>query len=179
MTLDQLYEVANSKGIEIDDVPMRALRAVALPEGWIAMDSRKFKDETEYKCVLAHEIGHCLTRTFYNIYTQVSVKELNERQANRFAAELLVPFCELRKAWERGISFNRTLARIFDVTVDFINMVLELFEKELCTVMRNHLFRQSHTNSIPSKLISFVHTNTIVRCFDVTATKTNYKEGFT
>lgn len=144
MTLDQVRSLAYSRGIEIDDVPMKAIRAVSFPEGWIAIDSRKFQSEVEYKCELAHEIGHCITGSFYNIHTQASERRLSERQANRFAAEMLVPFSELRKAMQRGITFNRILAKMFEVTVEFIDMVLELFEGELVSFMRRIINWREH-----------------------------------
>lgn len=136
MTLAQLYAVAADRGIEIDDFPLRALRAISFPEGWIAVDRQKFSNDTELKCALAHEIGHCATGSFYGIDTSVRDKALAERYANRFAAELLVPLSELKKLMHRGILFNRLLIQIFDVTLDFINMVLELYEQELFAAAR-------------------------------------------
>lgn len=147
MTLDQVRSLACSRGIEIDDVPMKAIRAMSFPEGWIAIDSRKFKSEAEYKCELAHEIGHCVAGSFYNIHTRESEKRLSERQANRFAAEMLVPFSELRKAMQRGITFNRILAQMFEVTVEFIDMVLELFEREVVSFMRRIINRREHNEA--------------------------------
>jgi hypothetical protein len=136
VTLGQLYAIAASRGIEIDDVPMRGLRAVSFPEGWIAVDRRKFKNDIEYKCELAHEIGHIETGSFYNINSSIHERKLNERHANRFAAELLMPLSELRKAVHRGLLFNRILAHIFEVTLEFINMVLDLYEQELFAAAR-------------------------------------------
>ena len=147
MTIEQLLEIADNRGIRIYDFKMRELRAMSLSGGYIAMDKRKFKSDTEYKCILAHEIGHCQTGSFYNIHTHVSEKELRERQANRFAAEMLVPLAELRKAMTRGISFNRILARMFDVTLEFINMVLELFEHEVMCFMREFTNRTTASTS--------------------------------
>lgn len=144
MTLDQVRSLAYSKGIEIDDVPMKAIRAMSFSEGWIAIDSRKFKSEAEYKCELAHEIGHCVTGSFYNIHTRASEKRLSERKANRFAAEMLVPFSELRKAMQRGIILDRLLAQMFEVTVEFIRMVLDLFERELVSFMRRIINWREH-----------------------------------
>ena len=95
MTLDQLYEIAASQGIEIDEIEMRALRAVSFPEGWIAVDRRKFESETEYKCVLAHEIGH------YTLSHRVD-GDKQEEEANCFARNLLAP---RRVAMEQGIDF--------------------------------------------------------------------------
>lgn len=134
MTIDKLLNIAVQKGIKIFDTPMQELRAVALSGGWIAIDRRKCASDTEYKCVLAHEIGHCETDSFYTVHTSVPVKELNERQANRFAADLLVPFSKLLHAiHERGMSIVRTLAIAFDVTIEFMQMVLDLYEQELAS----------------------------------------------
>ena len=154
MTLDQLYEIAASQGIEIDEIEMRALRAVSFPEGWIAVDRRKFASETEFKCVLAHEIGHFKTGLFYNINTDRHEKELIEYYANRAAAELLVPLSELKKAFQRGILFNQILARMFDVTLEFINMVMEVFEYELSAAARIRPPRYEMTESVKQGLLS-------------------------
>ena len=136
MTIEQLYDIAASKGIEIDDVPMRELRAVSFPEGWIAIDKRKFCSEAELKCELAHEIGHCETGSFYRGGAQTRERDKNERSANFYAAELLLPMSELMKAMHGGILFANILARMYDVTKEFAEMVLELYDQELCSAAR-------------------------------------------
>ena len=155
MTLGQLYAIAASRGIEIDDVPMRGLRAVSFPEGWIAIDRRKFKNDTEYKCELAHKIGHIETGSFYNINSSVRERRLNERHANRYAAELLLPLSELRKAVHRGMLFNLILAHLFEVTLDFINMVLDLYKQELFAAARTRPL--CHTVIAPFDMMSTVY----------------------
>ena len=136
MTLDQLYEIAANKGIEIDDFQMRKLKAVSYPEKWIAIDRRKFKNETEYKCALAHEIGHCETGSFYNVDAHEHDRDLNEYYANRYAAELLLPLAELLRKMHSGTLFSHVLVRTHDVTREFAEMVLELYDQELCTAAR-------------------------------------------
>lgn len=136
MTIEQLCTIARERGIKIYDYPMTELRAVALCSGHIAMDRRKFDSDTEYKCVLAHEIGHCETGTFYTVDTGTKEKDLCEYRANRAAAEMLVPLSELRKAMHKGILFANTLARMFDVTVEFAELALELFEHEIRAAAR-------------------------------------------
>ena len=163
MTIEQLYALAADRNIEIDDFPLKKLRAVSISEGWIAIDRRKFTSDTEYKCALAHEIGHCVTDSFYNLHTSVPVKELIERQANRFAAELLVPFAELRRAFNRGILFNRILARMFDVTLEFINMVLELFEYELLSAARARQTAHAATEIATNNLLEFIRNQAPAR----------------
>ena len=136
MTIEQLYEIAGNQGISIYDFPMLELRAVSLYGGHIAIDRRKCSSDTEYKCVLAHEIGHCQTNSFYTVNTQRCDRELCERHANRFAVELLVPLDDLKRAMHRGLLFAEILVRIFDVTPEFIRMVLELYEQELFAAAR-------------------------------------------
>lgn len=113
---------------------MRELRAVALANGTIAIDCSRMTGDAEYKCALCHELGHCMTGSFYNVDSTEHEKELAEHRANRFAAELLVPLSKLRHIMHnRGILISRTLAMIFEVTTEFIEMVLFLFEQELAS----------------------------------------------
>lgn len=156
MTVAQLYAVAADRGIEIDDFPMRELQAISFPEGWIAIDQQKFSNEAEFKCALAHEIGHCATGSFYKIDSPARDKAMSERFANRFAAELLVPLAELKKLMHRGILFNRILTQIFDVTLAFIDMVLDLFEQELFAAARIRVSPYQITAAVISNLMPFV-----------------------
>jgi len=130
MTIEELYARAEAEGIEIDEVPMRELRAVSFPEGWVAIDPRKFETMTELKCELAHEIGHCETGSFYNIYSPFDLKEKCERKACRRAAEILMPLAELRRVIRRSREIW-ALADYFDVTQAFAVMALELYGDEL------------------------------------------------
>ena len=154
MTLAQLYAVAADRGIEIDDFPLRVLRAVSFPEGWIAIDRQKYSSDVELKCALAHEIGHCVTGSFYGVDASVRVKALCERHANRFAAELLVPLRELLKVFHQGFSFNRLLAQMFDVTLEFIDMVLDLFEQEILSAARMRIEARRISASFIDRFIS-------------------------
>ena len=161
MTIEELLEIADNKGVKIYDFPMRELRAVALVGGAIAIDKSKLSGDTEYKCVVAHELGHQVTGSFYNIHTSVPVLELNERQANRYAAELLVPFSKLRHAiHERHICVNRTLAKLFGVTLAFLEMVLDLYEQELASPANRRIACPQASYSIPYNHTSIIHAGT-------------------
>ena len=133
VTINQLYERALNDGIEIDEVFMQELRAVAFPEGWIAIDPRKFTSRREFKCELAHEIGHCETGSFYNIYSLYDLKEKCERKANKRAAEILMPIIEVRQALHKGYVEPWLLAEYFDVTQEFVEMALDIYADSLHT----------------------------------------------
>lgn len=136
MTIEQLYQIASERGVKIYDAPMRGLAAVSFPQGWIAIDRRQFPTDAEYKCALAHELAHILTGSFYKLNSRERVRDLNEYYANRCAAEMLVPLAELRRAMHRGILYGHILARMFDVTRDFMDMALEIHESELSAAAR-------------------------------------------
>lgn len=131
MTLHQLYERAYRQGIEIDEVQMRELVAVSFPEGWIAIDRRKIETLVELKCILAHEIAHIETGSFYNVWSPFDLMEKCERKANRRAVGMLMPLAEVRDALRAGYSSPWALAAVFDVTEDFARLALEVYGDKL------------------------------------------------
>lgn len=131
MTLDQLYKRAYMEGLEIDNVHMRELRAIAFPEGWIAIDYRKFDSETELKCILAHEIGHCETGSFYNVYSPYCLKAQCEHQANKRAAMILMPYRDVVEAIRMGYATIEELADYFEVTIEFAKMSMSIYEDRI------------------------------------------------
>lgn len=131
MTLSELYERAARQGIEIDILMMRELRAVSFPEGWIAIDRSRYHDDIEFKCDLAHEIGHCETGAFYNIYSLFDLKSKCERKANKRAVEILMPLDEVRHAMRKGYRTAWALAEWFEVTQSFAEMALAIYEGDL------------------------------------------------
>ncbi len=127
MTLFDLYDRAEGQGIEVDDVPMRALVSASFPEGWIAMDSSKIQSAAEEKTLLAHELSHIETGSFYNIYSKYDLKSKCEYKANAHAIQLLIPQSQLRKAFRRGITEIWELAEHFGVTEDFVRQTVEYY----------------------------------------------------
>lgn len=131
MTLSELYERAAREGIEIDEVEMRELRAVSFPEGWIAIDRRKYRDDVEFKCDLCHEVSHIEVGAFYNIYSPYDLKEKCEHKANKRAVEILMPLYEVREALRRGYATSWALAEYFEVTQEFAEMAMGMYEADL------------------------------------------------
>lgn len=130
MTTGDLRKLAAAQGINIDERPMRELRAISLPQGWIAIDPAKFPTEADYKCVLAHEIGHCLTGSFYKVDSPAADKERCERAANEYAARLLMPAEAVLSAFQDGQGQLSTLAARFEVTAGFAAMALNFYGME-------------------------------------------------
>ena len=130
MTTGDLYTLAAAQGIDIDEIPMRALRAVSFPQGWIAIDPAQFPTEAEYKTTLAHEIGHVARHAFYKADDPTEIKAECERQANQYAARLLMPVEAVYSAFQAGQGQLSTLAAQFGVTTGFAAMALDFYGME-------------------------------------------------
>ena len=142
VTLLDLYNRADAQGIEVDDVPMRSLTSVSFPQGWIALDTAKIQTTAEHKSILAHELGHVETGSFYNIYSPFDLRAKQERRADKAAIKMLVPFKRLLSAMRSGCREVWQLAEYFDVTEELINKAITLYESDLITWKRKRIASQ-------------------------------------
>lgn len=129
MTLDELYDRAQQQGIEIDNFTMREIVSVSFPENWIAIDTRKIKTGAEEKVVLAHEIGHCETGSFYNIHSPFDLRERHEYKANKRSYQILIPHAELKAAVKKGLTEIWELAEYFDVPCEYMQKAAEYWRQ--------------------------------------------------
>lgn len=129
MTLDELHIYAEDREIEVDDFPMRELVSASFPENWIAIDTRKIKTRAEEKVILAHEVGHCETSSFYNIHSPYDIKERHERKANVWSYKQLIPHEDLLAAVKKGITEIWELAEYFDVPYDYMQKAAEYWRQ--------------------------------------------------
>lgn len=84
-------------------------------EIWINQDESRVRQ----RFTLAHEIGHLLLHPLQVAYRDTSftnVTNPNERQANQFAAELLMPAWMMRTALNSTGGYLWRMARLFDVS---------------------------------------------------------------
>lgn len=131
MTLIDLYNRAEAQGIEVDDVPMRALASASFPQNWIAMDSSKFETTAAEKVAIAHEIGHVETGGFYNIYSPFDLRSKHEARADKQAISMLIPLDDLFVALHDGMTEPWQLAEHFDVPDTFVQKALDLYADPL------------------------------------------------
>ena len=129
MTLDELYDRAQQQGIEIDNFAMREIVSVSFPENWIAIDTRKIKTRAEEKVVLAHEIGHCETGSFYNIHSPFDLRERHEYKANKRSYQIPIPHAELKAAVKKGLTEIWELAEYFDVPCEYMQKAAEYWRQ--------------------------------------------------
>lgn len=128
-TLLDLYQRAEQQGIEVDYFPMRQVVSVSFPEGWIAMDVDKVQDSLEEKAILAHELGHCQTGSFYNIFSGLDVRAKHENRTDKQAIKMLIPEDELEEAVCSGFTEVWELADYFNVPCEFMEKAMIHYQK--------------------------------------------------
>jgi Zn-dependent peptidase ImmA (M78 family) len=129
MTLVGLYAKAEQEGIEVDDFQMREVVSASFPENWIAIDTKRIKTRKEEKVILAHEIGHCETGSFYNVYSPCDIRAKHEYRANKRTYQILVPHDDLIDAVDKGITETWDLAEYFDVPCEFMVKAIEYWQR--------------------------------------------------
>ena len=127
MTLFRLCQIAEQFGIEIDYFTMRDTKSLALPQGWIALDTDHIEGTTEAKVCLAHEMGHIETNSFYNVHSPLDVRQKHENRANKWAIKQLITEEELDEAVANGHTEIWDLADYFDVTEEFMRKAVCLY----------------------------------------------------
>lgn len=121
--LDQLYRLAENNGIEIFSNKHYAKKAFSFKaEGCkvISIDLSKISDTKEEQLVLAEEIGHCVTDSFYNLtndinHTYLQQVQRHENKAHNWALEELVPLDQLCYALLKTHEFYE-LAEILEIS---------------------------------------------------------------
>lgn len=128
METNRLYRIADKSGIEVDRLSLPLNKSVSVnSQGslFVALDN-KLTGAEERVC-LAHELGHCETMSFYNVYSPCDVRGKHERRADLWAIKKLIPHSQLQSALKRGYSDIYSLAEYFNVTTDFMQKAVEFY----------------------------------------------------
>ena len=133
-TLIELYETAYLNDIEVYNFKMKKAVATSVMDDdgdcFIALDSSKLKNETDEIIKLAHDLGHCMTGSFYNRYSKFDNIRQKEYRADKWAVHKLIPFQDLQEAFDQGVIEKWELAERFEVTEDFIETALLVYRNE-------------------------------------------------
>lgn len=126
----KLYTLAESHGITVERFPLPENKSVSMSlnsHQFVALD-RDISGADERVC-LAHELGHCETMSFYNIYSPFDIREKHERRANLWAINRLIPKQKYKAAIKQGYDNIYSLAEYFDVTVSFMQKVVDYYNQ--------------------------------------------------
>ena len=136
MELMALYRLAEQRKIPVDCFELRKRESLSLMDTdgscHIAINPLFLTDSVDEKMKLAHELGHCVTGSFYSQYATEDIRKKHENRADKWAIQRLVPKEELYAAVKAGYEDAWSLADYFGVTVDFIH-------KAFCFYMHGNL----------------------------------------
>ena len=119
MTLKELYGVADGANIAVDHFKLNKREALSVMDGegrcHIALDPVQLKSEADERAKLAHELGHCMTGAFYNVYTDLDNRQRHENTADKWAVRQLVAESALDDAVAQGHTTLWDLADHFGI----------------------------------------------------------------
>ena len=136
-----LYDLAKQQNIEVFELSLpRTLSMSVMEEDGscaIAMDASLRDRPVRERLHLSHELGHCITGSFYNRYAAIDCRQRHENRANKWAVQALIPVEQLDDAIAEGCTEVWDLADRFQVTEEFVrkavcwyvhgNMAAELY----------------------------------------------------
>ena len=124
MTIPALYTLAKEQKIEVLEYPLKENGSMSLMTDsgacYIGMDASVKDGGTQERVHLAHELGHCVTGSFYSIYTAIDCRQRHENRADKWAVRQLIPVDALDDAVAAGCTTLWELAEHFGVTETFI-----------------------------------------------------------
>ena len=124
MDVLDLYNLAKQQNIEVIQFPMHESSSMSIMtdsgECYIGIDQAVQDGSTLERVHLSHELGHCVTGSFYNIYATIDHRQRHENRADKWAIQQLIPVDELDNAIAEGCTDLWDLAERFGVTEPFM-----------------------------------------------------------
>ena len=131
MDILALYDIAQQQNIEVIQYPMceNGSLSTMLPNGtcYIGMDTVVLDGDVQERTHLGHELGHCLTGSFYNRYSSFDIRERHENRADKWSIRQIVPVDDLDEAVAEGCTEIWELADRFGVTEELIKKAVCLY----------------------------------------------------
>ena len=124
MEISALYDIAAQQNIDVIAYPLseNGSMSIMTDQGqcFIGIDSG-IQDGTAQEMVhMAHELGHCVTGSFYNRYAAIDHRLRHENKADKWAIQKVIPMESLDEAVAQGCTELWELAEWFHVTEDFM-----------------------------------------------------------
>lgn len=127
MVRRELYRSAEQNNVQIVFFRLPNTVSVSMEDNheyYIAVDPFQIGTTAQWNTHLAHELGHCVTGSFYAMYSPLDIRDKHELAADKWAVKKLIPKDELNKAMKNGCTEVWQLAEYFDVTEDFIRRAI-------------------------------------------------------
>ncbi|MBQ1777404.1 MAG: ImmA/IrrE family metallo-endopeptidase [Acidaminococcaceae bacterium] len=129
--LSTLYRRAEELNIPVLHFPLPLTGSVSYMDGAgncaIGLDLPHRRSRNELRVRLAHELGHCVTGSFYNRCSPWDVRRLHENRADKYAVHTLIPEEALDAAVAEGHTEPWDLADYFGVDEAFLKKAVCLY----------------------------------------------------
>ena len=129
--LIDLYRAAEKQNIPVYHLPLPRVGSVSIMDDQgrcaIGLDLPSRHGETELRVRLAHELGHCVTGSFYNRWSPFDLRQRHEHRADRNAIERLISVEDLDQAVAEGCTELWDLADHFGVDEAFMRKAVCLY----------------------------------------------------
>ena len=139
MNIQNLYNIAHRREIEVLTYPLPYNGSMSVMDEnghcYVGMDESVQDGDVRERVHLAHELGHCATGSFYNIYATADCRQKHENRADKWAIRRLIPVAALDDAVAEGCTELWALAERFGVTEGFMR-------KALCYYVHGNLATQ-------------------------------------
>ena len=134
--LQELYRYAEQENIAVDRFALIKREALSIMDEdgscFVAIDPNKIANEADERTKLSHELGHCVTGSFYNQYSDFDCRQRHENKADKWAIKHLIPVDDLDDAITDGCTEIWELAERFGVTEQFM-------QKAVCYYVHGNL----------------------------------------
>ena len=131
MELSALYDIAAQQNIPVLSFPLEKTGSLSHMDDrgrcFIGIDPALRDGDVRERVHLSHELGHCVTGSFYNIYAAIDHRQRHENRADKWAVQALIPVEALDDAIAEGCTEVWELAERFQVTEDFIRKAVCLY----------------------------------------------------
>lgn len=132
MTVNELYNLAEKESVTVAAFSLSKREALSTMDSdgqcYVAIDPEKLSSTADEKTKLAHELGHCATGSFYNVYSPCDSRQRHENRADKWAIKKLIPEDELEEAVADGYTEIWELADFFEVTEDLMRKAVSWYK---------------------------------------------------
>lgn len=131
MNAHDLYVLARQQNIEVieTNLPENGSLSIMDDSGncYIGIDESVMDGGALEIVHMAHELGHCLTGSFYNRHTRFDVRQRHENRADKWAIRQTISVDDLDAAIASGYTEIWQLAEYFSVTEQFMRKAICLY----------------------------------------------------
>ena len=124
MNVLDLYTFAEQQNIEVIETSLPENGSLSLMDDngkcYIGIDESVMDGDALERVHMSHELGHCLTGSFYNRYSPFDLRQRHENRADKWAILQLVTEDALDEAVADGCCEIWNLAERFGVTEQFM-----------------------------------------------------------